>query len=169
MGWLDRFPGRKPQGDSKADPAALAHVSPGDTVEAGGETWNVTAVLFYHDASSEWPVVKVERGVDSAWLALEDGKIVRYDHIDVPVGADGRASWNGRSYARAEMGNATVSRVLGSIDVTPGDTLSYQVLRADSDPRGWLSVEVWPSGFVDVSVGRFWPIDRIVNGKEKSR
>ena len=143
--------------------------TPGDTVEASGETWNVTAVLFYHDASSEWPVVKVERGVDSAWLALEDGKIVRYDHIDVPVGPDGRASWNGRSYARAEMGNATVSRVLGSIDVAPGDTLSYQVLRADSDPRGWLSVEVWPSGFVDVSVGRFWPIDRIVNGKEKSR
>ena len=169
MGWLDRFPGRKPQGDSKADPAALAHVSPGDTVEAGGETWNVTAVLIYHDASSEWPVVKVERGVDSAWLALEDDKIVRYDHIDVPVGPDGRASWNGRSYARAEMGNATVSRVLGSLDVAPGDTLSYQVLRADSDPRGWLSVEVWPSGFVDVSVGRFWPIDRIVNGKEKSR
>ena len=169
MGWLDRFPGRKPQGDSKADPAALAHVSPGDTVEAGGETWNVTAVLFYHDASSEWPVVKVERGVDSAWLALEDGKIVRYDHIDVPVGPDGRASWNGRFYARAEMGNATVSRVLGSLDVAPGDTLSYQVLRADSDPRGWLSVEVWPSGFVDVSVGRFWPIDRIVNGKEKDR
>ena len=43
------------------------------------------------------------------------------------------------------------------------------VLRADSDLRGWLSVEVWPSGFVDVSVGRFWPIDRIVNGKEKDR
>ena len=30
MGWLDRFPGRKPQGDSKADPAALARVSPGE-------------------------------------------------------------------------------------------------------------------------------------------
>jgi hypothetical protein len=34
MGWLDRFPGRKPAGD----PEGLARVSPGDRVEAGGET-----------------------------------------------------------------------------------------------------------------------------------
>lgn len=26
------------------------------------------------------------------------------------------------------------------------------------------SIEAWPSGFVDVSVGRFWPVDRIVAG-----
>ena len=158
MGWLDRFPGRKPAGD----PQALARVTPGDSVEAGGETWNVTAVLFYRDAASEWPVVKIERGAVAAWLALEDGKIVRYDHLDLPVGPDGHASWNGRTYARAEMGNATVSRVLGPVDVAPGDTLSYQVLRSASDPRGWLSVEAWPSGFVDVSAGRLWPVDRIV-------
>jgi len=123
----------------------------------------VTAVLFYRDAASEWPVVKIERGADAAWIALEDGKIVRYDHVDLPVGPDGRASWNGRLYARAEMGTATVSRVVGPVDVAVGDTLSYQVLRSDADPRGWLSVEAWPSGFVDVSVGRFWPVDRIVN------
>lgn len=165
MGWLDRFPGRKPAGD----PPALARVAPGDRVEAGGETWNVTAVLFYRDASSEWPVVKIERGVDTAWMALEDGRIVRYDHLDLPVGPDGRASWNGRIYSRAEMGNATVSRVLGSVDVASGDTLSYQVLRSDADPRGWLSVEAWPSGFVDVSVGRFWPVDRIVSKQGQSR
>jgi uncharacterized protein DUF4178 len=161
VGWLDYFPGRKPKGD----PEALARVAPGDSVEAGGETWNVTAVLFYRDAGSEWPVVKIERGVDAAWIALEDGKIVRYDHLDLPVGPDGRASWNGRTYARAEMGNATVSRVAGTVDVAVGDTLSYQVLRSDGDPRAWLSVEVWPSGFVDVSAGRFWPVDRIVTGK----
>ncbi len=165
MGWLDRFPGRKPAGD----PGALARVSPGDRVEAGGETWNVTAVLFYHDAGSEWPVVKIERGAHEAWIALEDGKIVRYDHLDVPVGPDGRASWNGHTYARTEMGNATVSRVTGNVDVAVGDTLSYQVLRSDGDPRDWLSVEVWPSGFVDVSVGRVWPVDRIVSGKEEHR
>jgi hypothetical protein len=165
MGWLDHFPGRKPAGD----PQALARVAIGDRIEAGGETWKVSAVLFYHDASSEWPVVKIERGVDSAWIALEDGKIVRYDHVDVPVGPDGRASWNGRMYARAEMGNATVSRVMGAVDVAAGDTLSYQVLRSDGDARGWLSVEAWPSGFVDVSVGRFWPVDRIVSGKETER
>lgn len=165
MGWLDRFPGRK----SASDPHALAKVQPSDQVEAGGETWSVTAVLFYRDATSEWPVVKIERGADAAWIALEDGKIVRYDHLDLPVGPDGRASWNGRLYARAEMGTATVSRVVGPVDVAVGDTLSYQVLRSDADPRGWLSVEAWPSGFVDVSVGRFWPVDRIVSKQSLNR
>lgn len=165
MGWLSRLTGRS----SPGDPEALARVAPGDSVEAGGETWNVTAVLFYHDASSEWPVVKIERGVASAWIALEDGKIVRYDHVDLPVGPDGRAAWNGRTYARAEMGNATVSRVMGSVDVAAGDTLSYQVLRSGADQRAWLSVEAWPSGFVDVSVGRVWPVDRIVTGKGERR
>lgn len=158
MGWLDRFPGRKRAGD----PQALARVTPLDQVEAGGETWTVTAVLSYRDASSEWPVVKIERGADAAWIALEDGQIVRYDHLDLPVGPDGRASWNGRTYARAEMGTARVSRVVGTAEVAVGDTLSYQVLRSDADSRAWLSVEAWPSGFVEVSVGRFWPVDRIV-------
>ena len=165
MGWLDRFPGRK----SASDPHALAKVLPSDQVEAGGETWSVSAVLFYRDATSEWPVVKIERGADAAWIALEDGKIVRYDHLDLPVGPDGRASWNGRLYARAEMGTATVSRVVGPVDVAVGDTLSYQVLRSDTDPRGWLSVEAWPSGFVDVSVGRFWPVNRIVSKQSLNR
>lgn len=165
MGWLDRFPGRK----SASDPQALAKVLPSDQVEAGGETWTVAAVLFYRDATSEWPVVKIERGADAAWIALEDSRIVRYDHLDLPVGPDGRASWNGRFYARAETGTATVSRVVGPVDVTVGDTLSYQVLRSDTDPRGWLSVEAWPSGFVDVSVGRFWPVDRIVSKQSLTR
>jgi hypothetical protein len=84
VGWLDRFPGRK----SAGDPQALANVLPLDQVDAAGETWEVTAVLFYRDATSEWPVVKIGRGVDTAWIALEDGKIVRYDHLDLPVGAD---------------------------------------------------------------------------------
>jgi len=117
VGWLDRFPGRK----SASGPQALLKVLPPDQVEAGGETWNVTAVLFYRDATSEWPVVKIERGVDAAWIALEDGQIVRYDHVDLPVGPDGRASWNARFYARAEMGTATVSRVVGRVDVAVGD------------------------------------------------
>jgi len=72
-------------------------------------------------------------------------------------------------YARAEMGTATVSRVVGPVDVAVGDTLSYQVLRSDADPRGWLSVEAWPSGFVDVSVGRFWPVDRIISKQSLNR
>ncbi|HYR38644.1 MAG TPA: DUF4178 domain-containing protein [Methylomirabilota bacterium] len=160
MGWLDRFPGRK----RTEGPETLTSVQPGDQIQAGGETWNVTAVLFYRDAGSEWPVVKIERGVDAAWLALEEGKIVRYDHLDLPVGPDGRASWNGRTYARAEVGTATVSRILGSVDAAPGDGLSYQVLRSQGDDRAWLSVETWNSGFVEVSAGRLWPIDKIVTG-----
>lgn len=161
MGWLDRFPGRKPAGD----PQALASLSLGDEVHAVGEQWEVTGILSYRDASSEWPVVRIERGGTTAWLALEDNRIVRYDHIDLAVGPDGRAGWNGRVYTRAEMGNATVSRVVGPVDVAVGDTLSYQVLRSEADPRGWLSVEAWPSGFVDVSVGRLWPVDRFVTGR----
>jgi hypothetical protein len=161
VGWLDRFPGRKPAGD----PQALATLSLGDEVHALGERWEVTALLSYRDGSSEWPVIRIERGGITAWLALEDDRIVRYDHIDLAVGADGRAAWNGRVYTRAEMGNATVSRVAGPVDVAVGDTLSYQVLRSEADPRGWLSVEAWPSGFVDVSVGRFWPVDRFVSRK----
>src|SRR6266852_3807358 len=126
MGWLDRFPGRK-----RTDgPDALMRVQPGDQIQAGGETWNVTAVLFYKDAGSEWPVIKIERGVDSAWLALEDGQIVRYDHLDLPIGPDGRASWSGRTYARAEGGTATISRVMASLDAPPGDRLN-----ADHHPR----------------------------------
>ena len=160
MGWLDRFPGRK-----RTDgPDALMRVRPGDQIQAGGDTWNVTAVLFYKDAGSEWPVVKIERGVDSAWLALEDGEIVRYDHLDLPVGPEGRASWNGRTYVQAEVGTATVSRVMGSVDAAPGDGLSYQVLRCPDDARAWLSVETWNSGFVEVSAGRRWPVDKIVTG-----
>ena len=108
--------------------------------------------------------VKIERGVDSAWLALEEGQIVRYDHLDLPVGPDGRATWQGRTYARAEVGTATVSRVLGSVDAVPGDGLSYQVLRSQGDDRAWLSVETWNSGFVEVSAGRLWPVDKIVTG-----
>ena len=49
MGWLDRFPGRKRTDGSEA----LTSVQPGDQIQAGGETWNVTAVLFYKDAGSE--------------------------------------------------------------------------------------------------------------------
>jgi len=160
MGWLDRFPGRKPAGD----PEALARVVPGGQVRANGETWSVTAVLFYKDSGSEWPVVKIERGAESAWLALEDGQIVRYDHLDLPVGPDGQARWNGRLYTRAEVGTATVSRVMGSVDAAPGDSLSYQVLRCADDGRAWLSVETWQSGFVEVSAGRLWPIESIVTG-----
>jgi hypothetical protein len=159
VGWLGRLIGR----GSPADPDALARVEPGDEIEAGGATWNVTAVLVYKDTSSQWPVVKIERGVESAWLSLEEGQVIRYDHLDLPVSADGQAQWNGRAYRRAEVGAATIARVAGNVDAAPGDHLSYLVLRSENDPGNWLSVETWDSGFVEVSVGRPWPVDRIVS------
>ncbi len=159
MGWLSRLIGR----GSPGDPDALARAAPGDEIEAGGATWKVTAVLVYKDASSQWPVVKIERGVESAWLSLEEGKVIRYDHLDLPVGPDGQAQWNGRPYRRAEVGTATIASVAGNVDAAAGDHLSYQVLRSDSDPGSWLSVETWDGGFVEVSVGRPWQVDRIVS------
>jgi hypothetical protein len=36
VGWLDRFPGRKPAGN----PQTLARVTAGGNVEADGETWS---------------------------------------------------------------------------------------------------------------------------------
>src|SRR5262249_36499641 len=123
-------------------------------------------ILSYRDASSEWPVVRIERGGTTAWLALEDGRIVRYDHIDLAVGPDGRAGWNGRVYTRAEMGNATVSRVVGPLDVAVGATPAYQALGAEPDPRGRLAVEAWPSGVVDGCVGRSWRVVRLVTGRD---
>jgi hypothetical protein len=51
---------------------------------------------------------------------------------------------------------------MGSVDAAPGDGLSYQVLRSQGDDRAWLSVETWNSGFVEVSAGRLWPVDKIV-------
>ena len=133
MGWLDRFPGRKPA----AGPETLARVTPGDRVEAAGETWNVTAVLFYRDASSEWPVVKIERGTDGAWLALEDGQTVRYDHLDasdqvqMKVGLSFTGAEGARRNVDAELSGwdfdavkatsqATWNRMLGRIDVAGG-------------------------------------------------
>jgi hypothetical protein len=159
VGWLTRLTGR----GSQENPDALARVVPGDEIEAVGTTWKATAVLVYRDTSSQWPVVKIERGAESAWLALEEGQVIRYDHVDLPVSADGQAQWNGRPYRRAEIGTASIASVAGNVDAAVGDHLSYQVLRSDSDPEIWLSVETWDSGFVEVSAGRSWPVDRIVS------
>ena len=81
---------------------------------------------------------------------------------------DGRAGTGARTRGR-RWARPRSPAWSGRVDVAVGDTLSYQVLRSDADPRGWLSVEAWPSGFVDVSVGRFWPVDRIVSGQSLNR
>ena len=67
--------------------------------------------------------------------------------------------------SRRKKEHARLERLLRELPFPVRDTLSYQVLRSEADPRGWLSVEAWPSGFVDVSVGRFWPVDRFVSRK----
>jgi hypothetical protein len=159
VSWLSRLTGR----GSQDDPDALARVVPGDEIEAAGTTWKATAVLVYRDTASQWPVVKIERGVESAWLSLEEGKVIRYDRLDLPVSADGQVQWNGRPYRRAEVGTASIASVAGNVDAAVGDHLSYQVLRSDSDLGNWLSVETWDIGFVEVSAGRPWPVDRFVS------
>src|SRR5262249_21571587 len=63
---------RPPGGNPAGDPQVLASLGLGDEVHALGERWEVTAILFYRDASSEWPVIRIERNGTTAWLALED-------------------------------------------------------------------------------------------------
>jgi len=159
MGWLNRFFGRNPA----TDPAAFSQLRPGDQVCSGDDAWKVTGVLFYRSAEAEWPAVKLERGQATTWAALEGDEVVRYDPVTLQVDADGHAQWNGRTYTRDEVGTATIERVLGDVDVHPGDTLGYQVLRCAADPQAWISVECWAGGYVEISVGRHWAVDRIVS------
>src|SRR5262249_60554465 len=85
VGWLDRFPGRKPAGD----PLALASLGLGDEVHALGERWEGTAIVSYRDRSSEWPGIRIERNGTTAWLALAGDPIVRYGPNHPPVGPHG--------------------------------------------------------------------------------
>src|SRR6266481_3465834 len=72
-----------------------------------------------------------------------------------------------RTYKRQEVGTASIERVLDDVDARPGDTLSYQVLRSPDDAEAWISVETWAGGFVEVSVGRPWPVDKLVAQRER--
>lgn len=158
MGWLKRFRGS----GTSHDAVTLDSLEPGDEIWSDGQPWKVTAALTYKDAEGQWPVIRAQQGLTTAWVSVEDDQPVRYDHLDLHVEADGRAVWKGRTYTRREVGTAAVVRVLGDLDVRPGDTLSYEVLRCLDDGRSWISVEVWAGGYVEVSVGRRWSIEKLV-------
>ncbi|HYB43959.1 MAG TPA: DUF4178 domain-containing protein [Candidatus Methylomirabilis sp.] len=142
-------------------------LQPGDEVVAGGEAWKVTAVLFYQSSDAEWPAVKLARGTATTWAALEGERVIRYDPVSTQVDAEGRARWNGHTYTRDEMGSASIDRVLGDVDVRPGATLTYQVLRSADDPQSWISVESWTGGYVEISAGREWVVDRVLHSGER--
>jgi len=164
VAWLKRFSGF---GTSRGE-IRLDTLEPGDEIWSNGQPWQVTAALIYKDAESQWAIVRAQQGLTTAWVSIEEGQPVRYDHLDLHVEADGRAVWKGKTYARREVGTATILRALGDVDARPGDTLSYEVLRCLDDPHSWINVEVWAGGYVEVSVGRRWSIDRLVT-KGKGR
>ena len=158
MGWLKRFLG---SGAPAASPS-FDSLQLGDEIWSGGQPWQVTAVLIYKNADGSWPVVRIQQALTTAWTSIEDDRPVRYDHLGLHVGGDGRATWNGRTYTRQEVGTASIERVLGDVDAHAGDTLSYQVLRSPDDANAWISVETWAGGYVEVSVGCPWPVDKLV-------
>jgi uncharacterized protein DUF4178 len=162
VGWLARLLGS----EGSAGQPTFDSLAPGDEIWSGGQPWQVTAVLIYKNADGEWPVVHVRQALTQAWVSVEDDQPVRYDHLDLHVQADGKAVWNGRTYSRQEVGTATISRVLGDVDARPGDTLSYEVLRCPDDSHAWISVEMWAGGYVEVSVGRPWAVEKLVTKRE---
>src|SRR5437879_3003342 len=112
LGWLNRLLGSKTSDPSPSFDA----LQPGDEVWSGGQPWQVTAVLTYKNAEGTWPVVRIQQALTTAWTSVEDDRPVRYDHLDLHVGGDGRAVWNGRTYTRQEVGSASIERVLGDVD-----------------------------------------------------
>ena len=138
----------------------LDAVAPGDRVSAGGEEWTVRAIIHYRMEDNEWPSVQIERGDRSAWISYEDDALVRYDPgPDLHLANDGTIAWRGRVYTVEDAGTATVSRVTGPVDVAPGDRVRYHTLTSPDDDEGWLSVESWDSGYVEISIGRTWAVD----------
>lgn len=153
MSFLDRLGGGTPD---------YGRVKPGDEIVATGEPWVVRAVVQYRSAENEWPVVQVERDGRRVWTAVEDGGAVRYDPApDLHLSGEGTIAWEDRLYVQEEAGTATVAAAAGEVDVEPGARMSYVTLRSENDPDRWLSVETWDSGWVEISIGQAWAVERI--------
>ena len=45
-----------------------------------------------------------------------------------------------------DAGTATMTKVVGQVEVSPGDRLSYRTLTRPEDPDCWLSIEPWDCG-----------------------
>ena len=113
---------------------------------------------------NEWPSVQLERGGRTIWISHEEDALVRYDsdpdlHLARMAPSPGRA----RLYRTEDGGTTTVAKVVGHVEVSPGDRLSYRTLTRPEDPDSWLSIESWDSGWVEISVGRTWATNRVVH------
>jgi hypothetical protein len=150
-------------GGAGSEQPDLDGVQPGDEVWGDGEAWTVKAIIYYRMADNEWPSVQLERGGRTLWTAFEEDVAVRYDPApDLHLAKDGTIAWQGRLYRSEDVGTATVARVVGPVDVAPDARLRYHTLTSPDDPDRWLSVESWDSGWVEISIGRAWTLDRVV-------
>ena len=135
----------------------------------GGETWTVSAVITEQGGGREWPTVGLTRGSQTLWITVDGDDVVRYEPLpDVRVGADERATWNGRTYAVSERGSYTVTGVAGATEAAVGDRASYLMLTNEQDAEHWISVEQWDGGPTEVSVARPWQIDRVIEQPGRS-
>ena len=96
MGFLDRLAGGTPDYDG---------IEPGDQVVAEGRPWTVRAVVRYHTADNEWPVVQVEA----------DGRLATYPYFhaaraDLLRRLDRRAEAVGAYRAALELTSNAVER-----------------------------------------------------------
>jgi uncharacterized protein DUF4178 len=142
-------------GGSSDERPDLDGLTLGDELVSAGEAWRVRAIIHYRMEDNEWPSVQLEREGRTIWIAYEEDALVRYDPApDLHLGADGAVAWQGRLYRMEDAGTATVARVTGPVEVSPGDRVSYHTLTSPDDADGWLSVETWESGWVEISIGR---------------
>jgi len=147
---------------SSDDRPDLDVLTPGDEVLGDGEPWTVKAIIVYRMQDNEWPSVRLDRGDATVWVSYEEDTLVRYDPgPDLHLGKDGTVVWQGREYRTEDAGTATVARVIGPVDVAPGARVGYHTLTSPEDTDRWLSVESWDSGWVEISIGRPWTIQRV--------
>lgn len=140
----------------------LDAVSPGDAVSSDGQAWTVRAIIYYRMEDNEWPSVQLEREGRTIWTCYEEDTLVRYDPgPDLHLSRDGTIDWQGRLYTVEDAGTATVSRVVGPVEVTAGDRVRYHTLRSPEDEARWLTVESWDGGYVEISIGSVWTIDSV--------
>lgn len=137
---------------------------PGDQLWCRGDAWTVTAVIVERSGRREWPTLRLTRGSDATWITIDDDEVARYDPLrDVRVTDEGRAIWNGRTYACTDQGGYTVVSVAGDVTAAVGDRAEYQTLTCADDSERWISVERWEGGATEMSAACVWQIDRVIH------
>jgi len=154
--------GRLFGGGESAGRPDLDTLAPGDEVSAAREAWTVRAIVYYRMEDNEWPSVQLERDGRTVWISYEEDALARYDPgPDLHLAKDGTVAWEGRLYTVEDAGTATVSRVVGPVDVSAGDRVRYHTLTSPDDSERWITVESWDSGYVEISIGRSWTVGSV--------